>query len=243
VVLHGWGASIQAVASIIAVFRQTHRVVALDLPGFGASDPPPAPWSSDEYAALVRDALATLGIERASFIGHSFGGKLGIVLAATHPELVDRLVLVNSAGIRGKRDAKYHARVYGFKAGKRLLGMPPLTGPLGAPIRRRFESRFGSDDYRQAGSMRGTLVRVVNEDVRDLLPRVLAPTLLIWGELDDSTPLADGTLMEQLIPDAGLVLFPSAGHFAYADDLDRFARVAGNFLRRQETGDRSQEIS
>jgi pimeloyl-ACP methyl ester carboxylesterase len=230
VVLHGWGASIQAVASIIAIFRQTHRVVALDLPGFGASDPPPMPWGSDDYAEFVRAMMAKLGVARASIIGHSHGGRVAIVLAATHPELVDRLVLVNSAGIRGKRDAKYHARVYGFKAGKRLLGMPPLSGPLGAPLRRRFESRFGSDDYRQAGSMRGTLVRVVNEDWRHLLARILAPTLLIWGELDDSTPLADGTLMEQLIPDAGLVVFPGAGHFAYADDLDRFARVAGNFL-------------
>jgi pimeloyl-ACP methyl ester carboxylesterase len=83
--------------------------------------------------------------------------------------------------------------------------------------------------------MRGTLVRVVNEDVRDLLPRIAAPTLLIWGELDDSTPLADGQIMEALIPDAGLVVFPSAGHFAYADDYDRFARVASNFLSHQSS--------
>jgi pimeloyl-ACP methyl ester carboxylesterase len=72
--------------------------------------------------------------------------------------------------------------------------------------------------------------------VRHLLPQIAAPTLLIWGELDDSTPLADGTIMEQLIPDAGLVVFPSAGHFAYADDYDRFARVVGNFLGRHATG-------
>jgi pimeloyl-ACP methyl ester carboxylesterase len=78
--------------------------------------------------------------------------------------------------------------------------------------------------------MRGTLVRVVNEDWRHLLPRIQAPTLLIWGELDDATPVADGQIMERLIPDAGLVVFPGAGHFAYADDVDRFARVVGHFL-------------
>jgi pimeloyl-ACP methyl ester carboxylesterase len=240
VVLHGWGASIAAVASIMAIFRQTHRVIALDLPGFGASDAPPVPWGTQEYATLVEALLARLGIRRASFIGHSHGGRVSIVLAATYPDLVDHLVLVNSAGIRGKRDARYYARVYGFKAAKRLLAAPPFSGPLGAPIRRRFESRFGSDDYRQAGSMRGTLVRVVNEDWRHLLPHILAPTLLIWGELDEETPLSDGQLMEQLIPDAGLVVFSGAGHFAYADDYDRFARVASNFLRSQESGVRSQ---
>jgi pimeloyl-ACP methyl ester carboxylesterase len=230
IVLHGWGAHKEAVASIQACLRGTHRTIALDLPGFGASDPPPAPWSTADYARLVRAFMTGLGITKASFIGHSFGGKTSIMLAATFPELVDRLVLVDASGIRPKRGPGYFARVYSYKASKRLLTLPVLDGPLGAPLRRQFETRAGSDDFRQAGSMRGTLVRVVNEDLRDLLPRVAASTLLIWGERDDATPLADGQLMERLIPDAGLVVFPGAGHFAYADDLDRFARVVGHFL-------------
>jgi UDP-N-acetylmuramoyl-tripeptide--D-alanyl-D-alanine ligase len=237
VVLHGWGASIAAVASIQSFLSRTHRTVAIDLPGFGASDPPPVPWSSWEYVDLLRGFLAQRGIGRASFVGHSFGGKLSIVLAATCPEMVDRLVLVDSAGIRPKRDASYYARVYTFKAGRHLLSTAPLNGSIGAPLQRLFDSRFGSDDFRQAGSMRATLVRVVNEDVRHLLPRIAAPTLLIWGERDDSTPLSDGRLMERLIPDAGLVVFPGAGHYAYADDFDRFSRVVGHFLAaRQESG-------
>jgi pimeloyl-ACP methyl ester carboxylesterase len=231
VVLHGWGASIAAVASIQASLRGTHRTVALDLPGFGASDPPPVPWGSREYATHLRVFLSQLDISRADFIGHSHGGRVAIVLAATHPELVDRLVLVDSAGIRPKRTAGYYARVYSYKASRRLLTLPGVAGPLGAPLRRQFETRAGSDDYRQAGSMRGTLVRVVNEDWRHLLPKIQAPTLLIWGEQDDATPLSDGQLMERLIPDAGLVVFPGAGHFAYADDADRFARVVGHFLQ------------
>jgi pimeloyl-ACP methyl ester carboxylesterase len=230
VVLHGWGASIAAVGSIQAALRATHRTIALDLPGFGESDPPPVAWGAEEYAALVRAFLLKRGITRASFIGHSHGGRVSIVLAATHPEMVEKLVLVDSAGIRPKRTAGYYARVYSYKLSKRLLASPLLNGTFGAPLRGIFETRAGSDDYRQAGSMRGTLVRVVNEDWRHLLPRIVAPTLLIWGELDDSTPVSDGRLMEQLIPDAGLVIFPGAGHFAYADDFDRFARVVGHFL-------------
>jgi UDP-N-acetylmuramoyl-tripeptide--D-alanyl-D-alanine ligase len=230
IVLHGWGANKETVASIQACLRGTHRTIALDLPGFGASDPPPEPWGTPQYAALVRSFMAHLGISKASFIGHSFGGKTSIIVAATYPELVDRLVLIDASGIRPERGASYYARVYGFKAARRLLATPVLAGPLGGPLRRRFDAQFGSDDYRQAGSMRGTLVRVVNEDVRDLLPRIAASTLLIWGEHDHDTPLPDGQLMERLIPDAGLVVFPGAGHYAYADDLDRFARVVGHFL-------------
>jgi pimeloyl-ACP methyl ester carboxylesterase len=230
VVLHGWGASIAAVSSIQVFLRATHRTIALDLPGFGDSDPPPAAWGGAEYARHLRAFLLQLGVTRASFIGHSHGGRVSLVLAATHPEMVDKLVLVDSAGIRPKRTAGYYARVYSYKASRRLLTLPGLAGPLGAPLRRQFETRAGSDDYRQAGSMRGTLVRVVNEDWRHALPRIQAPTLLIWGERDDATPVSDGQLMERLIPDAGLVVFSGAGHFAYADDPDRFARVVGHFL-------------
>ncbi|MCC7367718.1 MAG: alpha/beta hydrolase [Chloroflexi bacterium] len=229
-VLHGWGANSQAVGSIQAVLRETHRTIAPDLPGFGLSDPPPVPWGAQEYAACVRGLMAALGIARASIVGHSHGGRTAIVLAATHPELIDRLVLVDSAGLRPKRQAGYYARVYAYKAGRKALATPPFNGPLGNPLRRLFDARFGSADYRQAGTMRGTLVRVVNEDWRHLLPKIQAPTLLVWGELDDQTPLSDGELMEKLIPDAGLVVFPGAGHYAYADDLGRFARVVGHFL-------------
>ena len=79
--------------------------------------------------------------------------------------------------------------------------------------------------------MRGTLVRLVNEDLRTLLPRLQLPVLLIWGDHDPETPLDDGKLMERLIPDAGLVVFEGAGHFAYLEQADRFCRIVEVFLR------------
>ncbi|MDP8922620.1 MAG: alpha/beta hydrolase [Chloroflexota bacterium] len=232
VVLHGWGASSAAVASIQACLADSHDSVAPDLPGFGASDPLPAVWGSEEYLAIITALLDQLGIRRANLLGHSRGGHFAFAFAARHPDRVDRLVLIDSAGIRGRRGAAYQARVLAFKAGRRVLQSRPLAGPRGAPLRALFERRFGSADYRAAcGPLRGTLVRLVNDDARHLLPNVQAPTLLIWGELDDATPLVDGQLMERLIPDAGLVVFPGAGHFSYADDPGRFCRVVSHFLR------------
>ena len=232
VVLHGWGASAAAVASIQACLAASHDSVAPDLPGFGASDPVPAVWGSEEYLATITRLLDQLGVRRASFVGHSRGGHFAFAFAARNPDRVDRLVLIDSAGIRGRRNAAYRARVLAFKAGRRVLQSRPLAGARGAPLRALFERRFGSDDYRAAsGPLRGTLVRLVNEDARHLLSSVRAPTLLIWGERDDATPLVDGQLMERLIPDAGLVVFPGAGHFSYADDPGRFCRVVSHFLR------------
>lgn len=224
VVLHGWGASSAAVASIQACLQGEYRTIAPDLPGFGLSDPPPVAWGHVEYAATIRQLLRQLGIERAAFIGHSRGGAISILLAATVPELVDRLVLVDSAGLRARHGRAYRARVLAFKAPRRAARVLPAAG-------RWLERRFGSEDYRQAGPMRGTLVRLVNDDLRAFLPRIQVPTLLIWGEHDDATPLANAQVMERLIPDAGLVIFSGAGHFAYADDPGRFCRVVGHFLK------------
>ena len=93
--------------------------------------------------------------------------------------------------------------------------------------------RNASEDYKAAGAMRPTLVRLVNEDITELLPSVRASTLLVWGDHDDATPLSDGQTMERLIPDAGLVVFEGAGHFSYLDERHRFAVVASHFLAPQ----------
>jgi pimeloyl-ACP methyl ester carboxylesterase len=103
-------------------------------------------------------------------------------------------------------------------------------GPPGRAIRDVAYKRLASEDYRNAGAMRSTFVKVVNEDLSDLLPSISASTLLIWGTNDDAVPVAHARKMEAAIPDAGLVLFEGAGHFAYLDDPKRFCRVARHFL-------------
>lgn len=223
VLLHGWGASLDVMAGVRDGLAADFRVLSFDLPGFGESSPPPAAWGSDDYARLLLAALDALGVERAHLVGHSFGGKVAIRMAVERPERLGRLVLVDSAGIRPMRTLGYHARVAAYRGARRLVGSTPLRGWL--------EARVGSTDYRAAGTLRPTLVRSVNEDLRPLLPRVAAPTLLVWGERDEDTPLENGQLMERLIPNAGLVVFAGAGHFAFGDDLPRFCWLVTNFLK------------
>ncbi|MDQ4065918.1 MAG: alpha/beta fold hydrolase, partial [Actinomycetota bacterium] len=103
-------------------------------------------------------------------------------------------------------------------------------GGPGRALRDAAYRRLASTDYRDAGPMRPILVKVVNEDLTRMLPSVKAPTLLVWGSNDDAVPLAHARKMEALIPDAGLVVFEGAGHFAYLDQSDRFCKVARHFL-------------
>jgi pimeloyl-ACP methyl ester carboxylesterase len=226
-VLHGWGGSIESVRAILNAIAPVATGYAVDLPGFGQSDPPPTAWGTMDYTQAVREVMEGLGLQTAAVIGHSFGGRVGIQLAATFPERVTKLVLVDSAGLRSRRTWKYYARVGLAKVGK---AAERAFGSAGARLRAQIVRRTASADYLAAGELRGTLIRVVNEDLRDELPRITAPTLLIWGGADRDTPVADGKLMERLIPDAGLVVFESAGHYSYVDASHAFGRVVRHFL-------------
>jgi pimeloyl-ACP methyl ester carboxylesterase len=229
--LHGWGSSADLFARTIDGLEDSFDLIAPDFPGFGATDAPPAPWAVGDYMAWVVALMDELGIQRVSVIGHSFGGRVGIKLAALHPERVEKLVLTDAAGIRPKRTLGYHVRVRAFKAARWLSQQKLAPEPLRSWAVARVATS-GSPDYQTAsGTVRGSFVRVVNEDLREYLPRIQAPTLLIWGDRDEETPLADAQFMERQIPDAGLVVFNGAGHYAYLEQAARFNVIVKTFLR------------
>ncbi len=234
IVLHGWGASVETVASIVTALAPVAAVHALDLPGFGRSDEPPRPWGVDDYRDLLAAFMDSQGIERAALVGHSNGGRVALALAAAAPERVSRMVLIDSAGIKPRRGPDYYRKVAMAKVGKhaaRHLGAP------GRRLRQALVGRAASADYAAASEqMRPTLVRLVNSDLRAIMPDVRAPTLLIWGSEDTATPLADAREMERLIPDAGLVVFEGAGHYSYLDQPARFATIVRHFLAYENEG-------
>lgn len=232
--LHGWGASKELMAPI-AQRLNGYRVIVPDLPGFGETGAPSAAWGVDQYAAWVIALLERLGVDRVHIVGHSNGGRVAIAIAAGSPELVGRLVLTDSAGIRPRRGLRHRWQVRRFKLLRAAGGWRWLPEPARAAVAASAQRR-GSADYRAAsGTLRATLVRLVNSDLRPELARLSAPTLLIWGEHDEETPLADGRTMERLIPDAGLVVFEGCGHFAYAEQPDRFSHIVDVFLRGDTT--------
>jgi pimeloyl-ACP methyl ester carboxylesterase len=231
VVLHGWGAHIEAVAPILAGLDGAPDLIALDLPGFGESEPPPEAWDADDYARFVLAFLDELEVPRAHLVGHSHGGRVSIAIAAERPERVERLLLVDSAGLRPKRGWEYRRRVAVAKLGRVAA---KLGGPPGRRLQERLRARVASRDYLEASeAMRGTFRAVIAADLSDRLPRITAPTLLVWGDRDDDTPLWMANRMEELIPDAGLVVLEGAGHYSYADSPGQFGAVARRFLLEQ----------
>ncbi|MDQ4024946.1 MAG: alpha/beta hydrolase [Actinomycetota bacterium] len=226
VVLHGWGGRVESMAPVVSCLAGPRRVLSLDLPGFGESPAPVTAWGTAEYAEFVAAVLAGAGVTRGDFVGHSFGAKTSLYLAATAGPLVSKLVLAASSGLRTPPSLKARAKRAASRAG-RAAGR---VGPPGRALRDALYRRIASEDYRNAGPLRPTFVKVVNEDLAPLLPRVAVPTLLVWGTEDDAVPLSHARAMERAIPDAGLVLFEGAGHFAYLDEADRFCAIVRNFL-------------
>lgn len=221
--LHGWGAPAETYRLLIDHLAQTHRVVAPDLPGFGGSAEPETPWCVDDYADWTVAFATALGLTEVVLMNHSFGGRISIKLLSRRPLPfgVTRAVFIDAAGVLPKRGLSYYVKVYSYKAMKRLF--PALA--------KRRQGKSGSADYRSASPlMRQTMVRCINEDLTALLEKNPVSTLLIWGSADTATPLSDGRLMEEKIPDAGLVVLEGAGHFAFAEQWGLCSRVLDSFL-------------
>ncbi|MFN2452169.1 MAG: alpha/beta fold hydrolase [Candidatus Dormibacteria bacterium] len=230
VLLHGWGSRGELWGQVLTGLASTHRVVAPDLPGFGETDPPPVAWSVDDYVGWLQQLLDRVGVARADFICHSFGAQVAVRLATAHPARVGRLVLTGAAVIRHRPGAAQRLRVRTFKTGRALSRHRMVPGALRQPLEAWVQSR-GSDDYRAAaGTVRESFVRVLNEDLSGELDQIRSSTLLIFGDADDATPLADARRLEAGIRDAGLVVFEGAGHFAYAEQPERFLRIVQHFL-------------
>ena len=225
--LHGWGASLDSFDAMAADLGRFFRVTAFDFPGHGGSDLPPGTWHVDDFVGLTLDVIAELGIERPAILGHSFGGRVAIKLAAAWPETVDRLVLVDAAGVPPRRTA---GRVMRRAASRFANALGRRFGRPGQAVRGAIVRRIASPDYLKAGPLRATFVAIVNEDLRPLLGEIRCPTLLIWGESDDDTPLADARTMEKLIPNARLLVLKNAGHFSYLDQYGRFRLAVIPFL-------------
>lgn len=229
ILMHGWGCNMDTVASIERVAAETHTVYNIDFPGFGASEEPADVWGVEQYTALIEEFARKTGIDRPVLVGHSFGGRVGILMASRTP--VDKLILVDAAGVKPRRSMSYYFKVYSFKAMKWLCGLALPRRKADAVIE-KWRSRKSSADYASASPrMRAILSKVVNEDLCHVMPKITAPTLLVWGENDTATPVSDARRMERLIPGAGLVSFAGCGHYSFLDNPIQFAAVLRSFLK------------
>ncbi|MBP2025891.1 alpha/beta fold hydrolase [Peptoniphilus stercorisuis] len=230
VVLHGWGANIESIMPIVNSIPKGYKIYAYDAPGFGDSDEPKSALSTWDYELYLEEFLEKKNIGKATFIGHSFGGKTLSIFAAKNKDKVEKLVLIDASGVIPKRTFSYYFKVYIFKF-LRFLYTKLFFWNNNTDGIKKFYEKFGSDDYQASqGVMRETFVKVVNESTEECFKDIDAETLLVWGELDDATPVYMAKVFESKIKNSGLVVFEKAGHFSYIDDYGTFSAVINSFL-------------
>ena len=233
ILMHGWGCNHSTLKSIEAQLTPGFKVYNVDFPGFGGSNEPSAVWGVEEYTSLIEDFARQEHIESPILLGHSFGGRVGILFASRNK--VHKLILVDAAGVKPRRSLRYYYKVYSYKAIKHAL-LFFLGKKRGETALNSYRAKVGSSDYSNASPMmRAILSKVVNEDLKSVMPKIACPTLLIWGANDTATPLADAKIMEQLIPDAGLVSFDGVGHYSFLENPYQFAAVLKSFLSKDMT--------
>lgn len=227
VCLYGWAQDTRMFEPTLEHLCDRFRVTVFDFPGFGKTGLMSESWSVDDYVGYVREFFTTLKIENPILIAHSFGARVALKYANLFP--VRKMILTGAAGLLPKRGWDYHLRIRTYKTLKALTKVEALK-----PLTQPWLKHFGSEDYKALeGVLRSSFVKIVNEDLRPCLPKIQAPTLLIWGELDEATPLWMGKVMEQEIPDAGLVVFEKDNHYAYWNQLNRFHTVIDVFLNEE----------
>lgn len=228
--LHGWGASNEAYRGIINALSHRFRCIAPDFPGCGQSDIMDNPWTLDDYTDFVEKFISALSLENPIMFGHSHGGRVTMKMAADGTVNPSKIILLDAAGLIPKKTFKQKTRARNFKLIKKILTAPLLEKPCKGLLE-KARAHYGSADYNAAPPvLRQTLVSLVNTDIRDILPNIKASTLLIWGENDTATPLADAKIIESLIKDCGLCVIPGAGHWSFVENPALAHAIIKSFL-------------
>jgi pimeloyl-ACP methyl ester carboxylesterase len=192
-------------------------VILIDLPGFGQTPRPVKSYTIYDYATFVEHFLAKIEQKQVTIIGHSFGGRIGIILAAT-TDILDKLILVDSAAVETKSFA-IKTRIFFNK-----LAIIPIKILFPQKVE-LLKKHFGGDDYQEAGSLRDIFIKTVNEDLTPLLQKILIRTLIIWGEKDNVRPITEAKIIEKHITNAQLRVVWDAGHSPFLEKPEEFMTI------------------
>jgi pimeloyl-ACP methyl ester carboxylesterase len=226
-VLHGWADSSKGWQEAAARLAERHEVVVVDLPGFGDSQTPKEAWGLSEYAAFIGDFLQGIHAQPYAVVAHSNGGAIALRGLANGSFAAEKLVLLDSAGIRGQYFGRKKIQRIAAKAGK--LFTKPLPHGLKKRLRRKVYQTLGSDML-VVERLQGIFRKVVTDDVQKDAATLKLPTLLIYGEDDLGTPVQYGRMLHNLIAGSKLEIVPGAGHFAHRDKPDEVLQLTQEFL-------------
>jgi pimeloyl-ACP methyl ester carboxylesterase len=248
--VHGIAGSSTTWRDVLAALTRRYTVVAPDLLGHGESDKPRHDYSLGAYANLLRDLMTAIGIERATIVGHSLGGGVGMQLAYQHPLRCERLVLVSSGGLG--REISWLLRAFTLPGVEYLMPVifPSVARAAGDALGRGLHriglrvpllaQEWGAYTALTEPENRHVFVRTLRSVVDAGGQAVTAhdrlyltghlPTLIVWGGRDHIIPKDHAVAAHDAIPGSRLVIFERAGHFPHAEEPSQFVDAVTEFV-------------
>lgn len=213
VILHGWKVDGKRYGGLASLLRKKGFDVHVpDMPGFGTASLPTHPLNVDDYAKWIKDYLDKKKIRKTILVGHSFGGRVGIVFASKYPQYVTKLVLTGTPGVLLITKRKLNLFLLLAKVGGFVFALP-IINIFSTLARKVLYQLAGASDYLVIdGVMRETFKKVISFDLVPSMKKVTIPTLLLWGSEDGDVPVEVGNRMKTIIKHATLEVVPGQHH-------------------------------
>lgn len=229
VILPGWGGSKETWNDFIKLAENDYDVLCIDLPCFGSEPCPNEVWGVEEYSSFVQKKLQKLGDKEVILLGHSFGGQIASYLVAHHPGVANQLVLSGAAIMRPRRPV-YRA-LFGMlgEVGKMFFSLPFMKKFRDAARSFLYKIARSPDYAKTSGVQRDIFKKVVRQDVREHLPSISVPTLVVWGQKDTYTPLRYGKKAARLIKGAKLHIVRGGRHGLHIQDPANLLAIIRDF--------------
>lgn len=236
-ILHGWGIGSRTWAQTKEILEGAgYETIIPDLPGFGNNPPPETPWTIDDYASWVNAFCEKNNLSQFFLLGHSFGGGISVKFLEKFPGKTKALILV-AAKLHRQKSWMYYFGLVLAKIGNMIFSIPGLSH-LRSFARKILYRALGVRDYyklemEKTNTMKKTFKEVVGKNLIPLLGSVKIPTLIIWGDKDEMTPLSDAYLVQKAIPMAELETIKGGKHALHMQCPAELAKIVLKFLQKQ----------
>lgn len=197
ILVHGWGGTSESLRAIYSLTSKVYESIILDLPGFGQSGMPDQSWGVEKYATVIIKLLNYLKLKKTVYFGHSFGGSLGIYIAANNSQVIDKLILSGASYKRQSRSTRLT---------KLLSKTPEIFKKI------LYKVIFPDSELFKYPKLEPNFRRIVTTDLTPSLSRIKQPTLILWGKEDRETPIELAYELKSKIKNSRLKIFANEGH-------------------------------
>lgn len=245
--LHGQASDLLNFEPVYPLFEKDYRIIAIDYPGFGKSEKPLIDFSEEFYVRLLDKLYDITGIEKATLIGHSYGGYVAMVYGSSHPERVSSMVLISPAGIqeypnivkRTMRNSFTVDAIVSTPVEKSLSNYEVSTFNKTPEVeqyalRRAALLKNGGEEFRgYAHAMVQAMELMLETDIRDRIGKADIPTLLVWGRNDPLVPYKISKITQEYIPHSQLATIENCGHFPMLESPQKLYKIVNTYLQEK----------